>query len=284
MAFLDVETVQDGMTLAVGFDRLNTNFDTLENSSGAQEIGLDNTGLSYITSSNLQAAIAELDTYNGTHEADEDKHLTIEQNKWLDNIISPIQDQINNIQNGYETVPPIETGSVQSLDYTTSTLRTLIDAPIGTIRLHTTSRCYIAFGDDSVDATSSDIMFLGGPEIIGVPDGATYIAILAETQDGTANIASITGNTRYNVGTTSVLNYTTSSGEDIDLPTNSGMVRLYNSTFCYVRLGTTTVTASPTTGFILSPGLSKLVIPTGYDRIDIYPETENGTAYITGLV
>lgn len=53
------------------------------------------------------------------------------------------------------------------------------------IRVATSVDCYVALGDSSVTATSSDPLFLAGVEYIQVAPGQTHIAAVRLGTDGT---------------------------------------------------------------------------------------------------
>jgi len=55
-------------------------------------------------------------------------------------------------------------------------------------RFHCDQACYINFGDNTVVATSSNMPFDAGVEILGVPEPHTHVAVIQNTLAGTLTV------------------------------------------------------------------------------------------------
>jgi hypothetical protein len=62
-----------------------------------------------------------------------------------------------------------------------TSLRATIPAGSEVVRVATNQKCFIKFGDSTVTATSADMVFPLGVEVLAVPFGVTHIAVI---QDG----------------------------------------------------------------------------------------------------
>lgn len=265
MAFINVNTGDiDPDTLKEGMDTINGNFDYLEsdaNSEGASMISVES---GTFIATDVQGALNELNSELGTP-------------------ISDLQDQLYSIQAGYETIP--EVSSIYTTTYTT-TSSTELSVPTnnGTVRIWTSTPCFITFGATGLDAaTTNDIPFVGGIEVIGLAATDNKFRIIGDTEDGTINIVGLANSSEYRLYTeasnTKVITYTDSSNSSV-LPSEDGIIRVYNDTYCYCAFNTS---VSTTTGFIIAPGLSKIVVPAAATNIAFIRHTTSGTAWVTGM-
>lgn len=90
-------------------------------------------------------------------------------------------------QNGF----PIQTLALQPTNATITVVSTTARAalPSGAgaediVRIACDTDCHIKFGDDTVEATTSDTLFTQGVEAFKVPDEVTHIAAIRRTADG----------------------------------------------------------------------------------------------------
>jgi hypothetical protein len=58
-------------------------------------------------------------------------------------------------------------------------------------RIASTTNCYIKFGDGSVNAANTDTLFPAGAEVMMVPGGATHLAFIRDTADGSITITAM---------------------------------------------------------------------------------------------
>lgn len=56
------------------------------------------------------------------------------------------------------------------------------------VRLSSLVDCWVAFGDNTVAATSSDILVPAGTDVFRVPESATHIAVIQSTSAGILNV------------------------------------------------------------------------------------------------
>jgi hypothetical protein len=59
------------------------------------------------------------------------------------------------------------------------------------VRIACNTDCYFTFGTSSVAADSNDALFITGVEIVQVPKGATHVAAIRVTDDGTMTITEV---------------------------------------------------------------------------------------------
>ena len=59
------------------------------------------------------------------------------------------------------------------------------------VRVASDTACFIKWGDSSVTASTSDIYFPAGVEVLLVPDGVTDLAFIRSTADGFATITQL---------------------------------------------------------------------------------------------
>ena len=59
------------------------------------------------------------------------------------------------------------------------------------IRIACNTDCYFTFGTSSVAADSNDALFITGVEVLQVPRGATHVAAIRVTDDGTMTITEV---------------------------------------------------------------------------------------------
>lgn len=155
----------------------------------------------------------------------------------------------------------------------------------GEIRLSTTTACYIKFGDHTAIASGTDsVYFPPGTENLGVPTGDTYIAIRGELVDGTATIRGLGQDATYEIGDTITIAYTSTSVNDTAIPTNSGKVRLYSPTDCYILTGITTAGAADSGDTLHEAGTTmEYTLTASHDVISVIRSTTDGSLYVTGL-
>lgn len=83
------------------------------------------------------------------------------------------------------------TGTPAKLTIGASSVNVALPAGVAVVRLAASGTCWIKFGTAGLSATTSDILFPAGAEIMKIPTGATHIACI---QDGAATGSlSITG-------------------------------------------------------------------------------------------
>lgn len=58
-------------------------------------------------------------------------------------------------------------------------------------RIAATEDCYIAFGDNTVQATTDDYLFPAGVEYVKIPFGASYISALRVTTSGILSVCEV---------------------------------------------------------------------------------------------
>ena len=72
-----------------------------------------------------------------------------------------------------------------SVASTSSSDRVTLPTVSRVYRFHCDQACFINFGNSSVTATTSDMPFDAGTEILGVPEPHTHVAVIRNSSDGT---------------------------------------------------------------------------------------------------
>lgn len=87
-----------------------------------------------------------------------------------------------------QALTPVATVTINA---TTSSTRVAMTDPISLVRIASTVDCYIKFGDSSVSASASDMLFPAGAEVFAVEDPTTT-HIAAVTVGGTPGVLTAT--------------------------------------------------------------------------------------------
>ena len=153
-----------------------------------------------------------------------------------------------------------------------------------TIRMHSTVNCWIAFGDVTVTASSTNgIAFSSGTEILKRPAASTHVAVRGMTSSGVLNMTGVDTVQPLYLGDTTQLAYTSVSA-NVAIPNNNGQIRMFAPTDCYFLFGTSSgVTASTSTATYFRSGTETLKVPATATHIALVEAATSGSANITGM-
>jgi hypothetical protein len=174
--------------------------------------------------------------------------------------------------------------SIASAAYTANGFNRVALPAEATIRIHSTSDCWINFGDSTVTANGSvGIAFARGTEVIRAPAAATHVAVRGMLSLGALNLTGQTNSLAFAVGVTAQVAYSAATA-NVALPTNTGRVRIYAPTDCYLLFGDSdTVVASTTTATFFEAGAEIMEVPSGATHIAMVQYSIASSAYITGM-
>ena len=103
-------------------------------------------------------------------------------------MVKNIEQPLNLIGEGIQVfTPSLDTPSASITTSDTSQL-VAIPTDVKLIRIACTADSYIAFGDNSVVADTSSSLYLVGVEPVGVPKGATHLAVIQKDTTGVCSL------------------------------------------------------------------------------------------------
>jgi hypothetical protein len=178
--------------------------------------------------------------------------------------------------------------AVTSLPYLAMVSSTIaLPLNVGCVRMHASTNCYVAFGDETVTVSASTGMFMTkGTELLGLPIGATHIAVAGETQGGMANLTGLSIDLKPYM-TTTVVGAVGPTSKSVALPAGT-RVRITAMEDCYVLFGDSTIEVTNETGMYFEAGteiVSKLDPTThiGYTHMAFIRHQNNGAIHVTGI-
>jgi hypothetical protein len=72
-----------------------------------------------------------------------------------------------------------------------SSRRSALPANCDVVRVCADTDCFIKFGDVTVVAASTDLLFLKGAEVFAIPAGATHVAYIQQSAGGTVSVSAM---------------------------------------------------------------------------------------------
>jgi hypothetical protein len=87
--------------------------------------------------------------------------------------------------------PSAEASDQVTAAFTVSSASAALPTTARVFRFHADQACFITFGTGSATATTADIPFDAGTEIMGVPEPYTHVAAIRNTTDGTLTVTAM---------------------------------------------------------------------------------------------
>ena len=175
-----------------------------------------------------------------------------------------------------------DTGAMSAsliIEYEFTSVTMILPTNSGAVRIHSFADCFIEFGDSSVVASGlTSIYFAAGTEALGLPVGATHIAVKTAGGIGRINVVGLDADSVGHL-TTNTMIAVTAGSSSVALPTGTKM-RLFSMTDCFINFGDSSVSADETSLFFEAG--TEIISSTGtYIAAQRY--TSDGGLYISGV-